>query len=173
MFVRDGAVGRGCADGLLLDTMKYMPPGARLPGTNALPHGMLLCWMKMSESDFSLLPVGQPAPRFARPSVQGPVVELAAYRERRSVLLWFSRGFQCAFCRHHMHKFATHIDTLLVHNVELIQITSNLLASARLYLRDEPPPFPYVLESPKLIPREPVGLTMKKVRNCIVSLEER
>ncbi len=46
--------------------------------------------------------VGQPAPLFSLTSVQGGPVELAAYRGRRNVVVWFSRGFTCPFCRVYM-----------------------------------------------------------------------
>jgi peroxiredoxin len=46
--------------------------------------------------------VGDAAPLFGLRSVQGPTVELAAYRGRRNVVLWFSRGFTCPFCRAYM-----------------------------------------------------------------------
>lgn len=43
--------------------------------------------------------VGDRAPVFALPSVRGPMVDLASYRERRNVIVWFSRGLTCPFCR--------------------------------------------------------------------------
>ena len=43
--------------------------------------------------------VGARAPLFSLPSVRGPMVDLASYRERRNVIVWFSRGFTCPFCR--------------------------------------------------------------------------
>jgi signal transduction histidine kinase len=43
--------------------------------------------------------VGQPAPLFSLPSVQGATVDLGAYRGRQNVIVWFSRGFTCPFCR--------------------------------------------------------------------------
>ena len=47
----------------------------------------------------SRLTVGSPAPLFGLRSVQGATVELAAYRGQLNVVLWFSRGFTCPFCR--------------------------------------------------------------------------
>jgi len=34
---------------------------------------------------------GETAPQFTLPSVQGGIVDLAAYRGRRNVVIWFSR----------------------------------------------------------------------------------
>ncbi len=36
--------------------------------------------------------VGEPAPLFSLPSLLGSTVELSAYRGRRNVIVWFSRG---------------------------------------------------------------------------------
>ena len=43
--------------------------------------------------------VGQLAPRFSLTSLSGAEVDLASYRGRSNVLIWFSRGFTCPFCR--------------------------------------------------------------------------
>jgi hypothetical protein len=45
------------------------------------------------------LAIGHAAPLFGLRSVQGPTVELAACRGRLNVVLWFSCGFTCPFCR--------------------------------------------------------------------------
>src|SRR2546428_7897452 len=43
--------------------------------------------------------VGEIAPRFALSSLNGQTVDLAAYRGHANVVVWFSRGFTCPFCR--------------------------------------------------------------------------
>jgi hypothetical protein len=48
------------------------------------------------------LGVGEPAPLFALPSIQGATVDLAAYRGRLNVIVWLSRGFTCPFCLMYM-----------------------------------------------------------------------
>ena len=42
--------------------------------------------------------VGHQAPLFSLTSVQGDTVDLAPYRGRANVVVWFSRGFTCPFC---------------------------------------------------------------------------
>jgi peroxiredoxin len=39
-----------------------------------------------------VLAVGTPAPNFRLASAQGPEIALEDYREKRNVVLWFSRG---------------------------------------------------------------------------------
>src|SRR5712691_9244036 len=43
--------------------------------------------------------IGEMAPRFSLPSLSGAEVNLASYRGRSNVVVWFSRGFTCPFCR--------------------------------------------------------------------------
>ena len=59
--------------------------------------------------------VGQPAPLFSLTSVQGGPVELAAYRGRRNVVVWFSRGFTCPFCRVYMDGMREGYELLTAH----------------------------------------------------------
>jgi len=44
------------------------------------------------------LGVGERAPLFALPSIQGAMIDLAAFRGRLNVIVWLSRGFTCPFC---------------------------------------------------------------------------
>ena len=75
--------------------------------------------------------VGQPAPLFSLPSLLGNTVDLAAYRGRRNVVVWFSRGFTCPFCRDYMNGISEGYTTLLAEHTEVIQVAPNLLESAR------------------------------------------
>jgi peroxiredoxin len=93
--------------------------------------------------------VGSTAPLFGLRSVQGTTVELAAYRGRVNVVLWFSRGFTCPFCRTYMDGIASGYGELRHGGVEVIQIAPNLLESARTYFRDSPTPFPFVCDPDK------------------------
>jgi peroxiredoxin len=93
--------------------------------------------------------VGQLAPRFMLPSVQGPTIELDAYRGRQSVIVWFSRGFTCPFCRGYMQGVIEGYQGLLTHATEVIQVTPNLLESARSFFRPRPVPYPVVCDPDK------------------------
>jgi peroxiredoxin len=93
--------------------------------------------------------VGSPAPLFGLRSVQGDTVELAAYRGRADVVLWFSRGFTCPFCRAYMDGIAGGYAELRAAGVEVIQIAPNLLESARTFFRESASPFPFVCDPDK------------------------
>lgn len=92
--------------------------------------------------------LGQIAPDFSLPSVQGSTVSLANYRQQSHVILWFSRGMTCNFCRGYMDKIIVHYDALLDRGIEVVQVAPNLLESARKFFV-EPPPYPFVCDPDK------------------------
>ena len=93
--------------------------------------------------------VGQPAPLFSLTSVQGGPVELAAYRGRRNVVVWFSRGFTCPFCRVYMDGMREGYELLQSADAEIIQVGPNLLQSARIFFGHSPTPYPFVCDPDK------------------------
>jgi len=90
--------------------------------------------------------VGQPAPRFSLPSLSGAEVDLASYRGRSNVIIWFSRGFTCPFCRIYTDSVRAGYAALQDADTEVIQVAPNLLESARRYFSDEILPFPFVCD---------------------------
>lgn len=103
--------------------------------------------MTESETQWSLT-VGQPAPDFQLASVQGTAVSLRQYHQKTTLILWFSRGFSCNFCRSYMQSFETEYDNLRAQGIEVIQIAPNLLESAQRFFTN-PPPFPFVCDPEK------------------------
>ncbi|MGH7366183.1 MAG: peroxiredoxin-like family protein [Candidatus Rokuibacteriota bacterium] len=93
--------------------------------------------------------VGQPAPLFSLTSVQGGTIELSAYRGHRNVVVWFSRGFTCPFCRVYMEGMREGYDRLQAGGTEIIQIGPNLLQSARIFFGHSPTPYPFVCDPDK------------------------
>jgi len=93
--------------------------------------------------------VGQEAPLFTLPSVQGGTVALASYRGLRNVILWFSRGFTCPFCRTYMDSVIQGYQTVLAADCEVIQIAPNLLESARTFFRQAVVPYPFICDPDK------------------------
>lgn len=91
---------------------------------------------------------GKIAPDFSLPSVQGENVSLSQYKESCHVILWFSRGFTCNFCRGYMDQIISHYDALRENEIEIIQVGPNLLQSARTFFA-EPPPYPFVCDPDK------------------------
>src|SRR5258708_9393352 len=93
--------------------------------------------------------VGQPAPLFSLTSVQGGTIDLATYRGRSNVVVWFSRGFTCPFCRVYTDGVRAGYDALRDTETEVIQIAPNLLDSARRYFGESVLPFPFVSDPDK------------------------
>jgi putative peptide zinc metalloprotease protein len=93
--------------------------------------------------------VGQVAPQFALPSIRGTMVDLASYRGRRNVVVWFSRGFTCPFCRVYTDSVRAGYAALRAADTEVIQIAPNLLESARRFFAQAPLPFPFVCDPDK------------------------
>ncbi len=93
--------------------------------------------------------VGQAAPLFSLTSVQGGPVELAAFRGRSNVVVWFSRGFTCPFCRVYMDGMSEGYEALHTTGTEIIQVGPNLLQAARIFFGHSPTPFPFVCDPDK------------------------
>lgn len=84
--------------------------------------------------------VGHPAPLFSLSSVQGDTVDLATYRGRANVVVWFSRGFTCPFCRVYMDGMTEGYEELQAAGTEIIQVGPNLLPAARVFFGHSPTP---------------------------------
>jgi len=95
--------------------------------------------------------IGSVAPDFELESVQGTMFRLSAYRGTHSVVLWFSRGFTCPFCRRFMAQLGQLHDRFQTANAEFVQLGPNLLKAARTYFRQQPPKFPFVCDPAKQI----------------------
>jgi peroxiredoxin len=92
---------------------------------------------------------GETAPQFTLPSVQGGTVDLAAFRGRRNVVIWFSRGFTCPFCRSYMQGIIQGYEILRAAETEMIQVAPNLLESARRFFGLAGVPYPFVCDPDK------------------------
>ena len=93
--------------------------------------------------------IGEMAPRFSLPSLSGAEVDLASYRGRSNVVVWFSRGFTCPFCRVYTDGVRAGYQALQAADTEVIQVAPNLLESARRYFADSILPFPFVCDPDK------------------------
>jgi len=93
--------------------------------------------------------VGQPAPVFALPSLEGGVVDLASYRGRRNVIVWFSRGFTCPYCLNYMSGIAAGYEAVVAADTEVIQVAPNILDSARRFFGGSAAPYPFVCDPDK------------------------
>jgi peroxiredoxin len=117
--------------------------------------------------------VGQPAPLFELRSVQGQTIRLTDYQDQRRLILWFSRGFQCHFCRGNMERISTGYEALVAHDIELIQVAPNLPEAAQIYFANELPIYPFVCDPDKRL-FAIFGLgdegILSAARNTIISL---
>ena len=93
--------------------------------------------------------IGEMAPRFSLPSLSGAEVNLASYRGRSNVVVWFSRGFTCPFCRVYTDGVRAGYKALQAADTEVIQVAPNLLESARRYFGQSILPFPFVCDPDK------------------------
>ncbi len=93
--------------------------------------------------------IGEMAPRFSLPSLSGAEVNLASYRGRSNVVVWFSRGFTCPFCRVYTDGVRAGYKALQAADTEVIQVAPNLLESARRYFGESILPFPFVCDPDK------------------------
>ena len=86
------------------------------------------------------------APAFTLPSAQGPDVTLEHYRDRHSVLVWFTKGLACPFCRQQMHTLARDAQHIRGLGAEILQVTLTPVERARIYARRFSLPFPYLCD---------------------------
>jgi peroxiredoxin len=92
------------------------------------------------------LEIGRPAPPLALPSVQGRKFTLEIYRNISPVVLWFSRGFSCPFCRQHMARLQVDYPKFRDHGVEILQIAPNPLPRAKTFFMNHELAFPYLCD---------------------------
>ena len=90
--------------------------------------------------------VGQQAPSFRLPAGQGGQIGLDDYRGRSSVIVWFTKGMACPFCRSHMSQLARGYSKFKALGAELIEVTPTTPERARSYVQKFRIPFPYLCD---------------------------
>ena len=90
--------------------------------------------------------IGEPAPPLRLPSAQGGEVALDDYKGRGSVVIWFTKGMACPFCRQQMSQLARAYPLIKERGGEVLEVTNSPLARARLYARQFKLPFPYLCD---------------------------
>ena len=89
--------------------------------------------------------VGRAAPEFRLAAAQGGDVGPQDLRGKR-VVLWFSKGLFCPFCRRAMAQLGMHYPELRALDTEVLQVTHNTLDEARGYLKHYPIKMPYLCD---------------------------
>ncbi|HEV8095404.1 MAG TPA: peroxiredoxin-like family protein [Burkholderiales bacterium] len=91
--------------------------------------------------------VGRAAPEFKLASAQGGEVGPQDFRGKSRVVLWFSKGLFCPFCRRNMAQLGLRYPELQALGAEVLQVTHNTLDEARGYLKHYPMKFPYLCDA--------------------------
>ena len=94
----------------------------------------------------SRIQVGQPAPAFRLPSAQGSELSLEDYRAKQNVIVWFTKGMACPFCRQHMSQLARGYPRFRELGAEILEVSVSPPSRARLYAKKFPLPFPYLCD---------------------------
>jgi len=90
--------------------------------------------------------VGQPAPSFRLPAGHGAEIGTEDYRGRRLLIVWFTKGMACPFCRTQMSQLARGYPQLQAAGAEVLQVTPTPPPRARFYAQNFPIPFPYLCD---------------------------
>lgn len=90
--------------------------------------------------------VGQQAPSFRLPAGHGTEVGTEDYRGRSSLVVWFTKGMACPFCRTQMSQLARGYARLKATGAEVLQVTPTPPERAQFYAKNFPIPFPYLCD---------------------------
>ena len=70
--------------------------------------------------------IGDPAPDFTLPSVEGGDISLSDYRGDSSVLLVFYRSYFCAFCKQQLNEINLNYDQFNERDIQILAISSDM-----------------------------------------------
>jgi peroxiredoxin len=90
--------------------------------------------------------IGQRAPDFRLTSGRGGEVSLADYRGRSSLIVWFTKGMACAFCRMQMSQLARGYPQIQALGAEVLQVTPTRPERARFFAKNFTIPFQYLCD---------------------------
>jgi peroxiredoxin len=90
--------------------------------------------------------IGEQAPPFRLPAAQGGEIGLDDFKGRKSLVLWFTKGMACAFCRQQMSQLARGYARFQTLGAEVLEVTNSTPARAQLYARQFKLPFPYLCD---------------------------
>lgn len=108
----------------------------------------------------SAIQLGDVAPPLRLPSGQGPEIGTDDYRGRKKLIVWFTKGFGCAFCRTHMAQMVRMYPEIRDRDAEILEVTISRPEQARLYLKKFSLPFPYLCD-PEYRARTSWGLSAR------------
>jgi len=71
------------------------------------------------------LSTGEAMPSFRLPSGQGAEVSSEDYRGRNNLIVWFTKGMACPFCRQHMSQLVRGYPEFQKRDAEILEITTS------------------------------------------------
>ena len=98
--------------------------------------------------------VGQSAPSFRLPSAQGPEIALEEFRGKKNVVVWFTKGMACVFCRAQMSQLSRAYADLQTLDTEILEVSISGVSRAQLYAKKFKLPFPYLCDPDYRVRRE-------------------
>jgi len=104
--------------------------------------------------------VGRVAPSFRLPSGQGQDIGPDDYRGRHNVVVWFTKGMACPFCRQQMTQLVRGYPSFQALNAEILEVASTSPERGRLYVSKFNIPFPYLCD-PEYRVRRSWGLDVR------------
>ena len=90
--------------------------------------------------------IGREPPPFRLPAGQGGEIGTEDYRGKSHLVVWFTKGMGCPFCRTQMSQLARGYPRLKAAGAELLQVTPTKPDRARFYAQHFPIPFPYLCD---------------------------
>ena len=90
--------------------------------------------------------VGQPAPSLRLPSAQGGEIALEDFRGKKNVIVWFTKGMACMFCRAQMSQLSRTYGDLQKLDAEILQVSISGVSRAQVYAKKFKLPFPYLCD---------------------------
>jgi peroxiredoxin len=115
----------------------------------------------LKEVQMTSIQTGQVPPSFRLPSGQGPQIGPQDYRGSRSVIVWFTKGMGCPFCRQHMTQLVRGYPGFQALDAEILEVTPTTPERARFYVRQFNIPFPYLCDPERLV-RRSWGLELRR-----------
>ena len=95
--------------------------------------------------------LGEKAPGFRLAAAGGGEVALSDYLDAKSLLLWFSKGLFCPFCRRNMARLSQAYAEFVAVDAEILQITHNTQKEADAYFRNYHLATPYLCDADRRV----------------------
>ena len=99
------------------------------------------------------LQIGDRAPTFRLPSAQGPIVDSSDFLGRSSLIVWFTKGFGCPYCRVQMSLLIRGLAKFRELGADLVMITRTAPTRARMYAERFPLTLPYLVDEDTAVRR--------------------